>query len=160
MFTSKDEAPRTGHRARSVLRRGEVVVGSLGVHRKVHESGRWRMALARILHGEGVVGLRSGHLLVDRRRSRHEEDNRQPEDARHERSDHLDDHRSIRHVVVECGDGSHHGEGYSRVVDRDGHSSRRVVVLHSRHGHDSLLESESDSAHADVGSQIEAGDVC
>lgn len=159
MFTSKDAAPRRVHRARNVLRHGEVVAGSLGVHHKVRGSGHWRMAQARSLRGEVVVDRRSDHLLVGRRKSRHEVGSRRLEDDHHERSGHPDGRRSSRHVVVECGDGSHHGEGYSRVEGRDGRSSRRVVDRRSRHGHGSLLGNESGSAHVGEGSRIEAGDV-
>lgn len=64
-------------------------------------------------------------------------------------------HRSS-HVVEECGDGSHRGVGCTRAVDHDGRSSSRPLVVDRRsRGHDSQ-ESESGSAHEDVGCRFEA----
>lgn len=137
-----------------------VAVGLQGVHRKGHEHGHWRMALAHILHGEVVVVRRSGRRPEDRRNHRREVGSHQPVGVRRGRNGRPGDRRSSRHVVVECDGGSRHDEGCSREEVRDGHSNHPVVVHHSRHGHGSLLESGNGSAREGVGSQIEAGEFC
>ena len=65
--------------------------------------------------------------------------------------------------VVACDDDTRRDEDCSHVVGRDDRSSHPEVVHRIHVRHDSHLENANDSAHADVGSRIEAkvvNDTC